>query len=97
MVMDRRVTKLEGEMVDLGKCVVRLETLQEGAAEDYKNLSEKQDETLLGIAAMHKTMNGKAKEPVTFKWILEKIALPILLGGGSVALTLYAVLKTIGG
>ncbi len=95
MVMDRRVTKLEGEMVDLGKCVVRLETLQEGAAEDYKNLSEKQDETLKGIAAMHETMNGK--EPVTFKWILEKIALPILLSGGSVALTLYAVLKTTGG
>ncbi|GAG37099.1 unnamed protein product, partial [marine sediment metagenome] len=65
--LDRRLTKVEGDMIDLGKCVVRLETLQEGAAEDYKNLSDKQDETLLGIAAMHKTMNGETKEPVTFK------------------------------
>jgi hypothetical protein len=94
---DRRVTKLEGDMVDLGKCVVRLETLQEGAAEDYKNLSKKQDEMLDGIAAVHNTVNGKIKEPVTFKWILEKIALPILLGGGSVAVTIYAVLKMLSG
>lgn len=96
-VFDRRVTKLEGDMVDLGKCVVRLETLQEGAAEDYKDLSKKQDEMLEGIAAVYKTVNSKIKEPVTFKWILEKIALPILLGGGSVLVAAYAILKTLGG
>ena len=84
-------------MVNLGKCVVRLETLQEGAAEDYRNLSKKQDDVLEAVAAVHETVNGKTKEPVTFKWILEKVALPLLLAGGSVVVTLYAALKMPGG
>ncbi len=95
MVMDRRVTKLEGEMVDLGKCVVRLETTQDHMLEANKGFGNKQDEMLIKIAEVHEGVNGASG--VTFKWVLEKIALPILLGGGSVALTLYAVLKTLGG
>lgn len=95
MVMDRRVTKLEGEMVDLGKCVVRLETTQDHMLEANKDFGKKQDEMLTKIGEVHEGVNGTSS--VTFKWVLEKIALPILLAGGSVAVTAYAILKTLGG
>lgn len=94
--MDRRVTKLEDDMVNLGKCVVRLETLQETAVKDYENLESKQDEILVKLDEVHVTMNGKVREPVTFKWILEKIALPLLLGGGSAAIAMLALAKIAG-
>lgn len=34
---------------------------------------------------------------VTFKWLLEKVALPLLLGGGSAAIAVYAVMRAAGG
>ena len=30
---------------------------------------------------------------VTFRWMLEKIALPLIVGGGSAAATIYAIIK----
>lgn len=91
--MDRRVTKLEGEMVNLGKCVVRLETLQGTTAKDYENLESKQDEMILMLNAVHQATNGKGKEPVTFKWILEKGALPLIINLSSTAIALYALFR----
>lgn len=91
--LDRRITKLEDDMVDLGKCVVRLETNQTHIVEANKKFEGKQDEMLEKLSEVQDGVNSNSR--VTFKWILEKIALPLLLGGGSVALTLYAVLKTL--
>jgi hypothetical protein len=45
---------------------------------------------------MEKIINNKESNRLTFQWVLEKIALPFLLGGGSAGLAIY-VIKTIGG
>lgn len=83
-------------MVDLGKCVVRLETTQTHMIDTSVSLAKKQDDILTKLDDVHNTVNGKAKDPVTFKWILEKIALPLLLGGGSAAMALFAMAKVLG-
>jgi hypothetical protein len=48
---------------------------------------------------MEKVINGRASNErtssVTFKWILEKIALPILISGGSVAATIYVIIQAV--
>lgn len=43
---------------------------------------------------MEKVMNGKPSG-VTFKWVLEKVAMPFIVGGGSAGLTIYAILQAI--
>ena len=45
---------------------------------------------------MEKIINNRKSGQITFRWMLEKVALPILLGGGSAGLAIY-VIKTIGG
>jgi len=43
---------------------------------------------------LSKVLNGHPKNSnVTFKWILEKIALPIILSGGSAGVAIYAILR----
>ncbi len=91
--IERRVTKLEGDIVDLGKCVIRLETTQGHMLEANSKFEKKQDEMLKKVVDLH---NGSSTTGVTFKWILEKIALPLLLGGGSAALALFAMAKVLG-
>lgn len=91
--IDRRVTKLEGDMVDLGKCVIRLETTQGHMLEANEKFEKKQDEILDKVSDLH---NGNDTTSVTFKWMLEKIALPLLLGGGSAAVALFAMAKILG-
>jgi len=35
------------------------------------------------------------KNAVTFRWVLEKIALPLIIGGGSAGAVLYAIVKSL--
>ena len=43
---------------------------------------------------LNKVLNGHPKNStVTFKWILEKIALPVILSGGSAGVAIYAILR----
>ena len=80
-------------MVDLGKCVIRLETTQGHMLEANTEFKKKQDEIFEKVVDLH---NGNPATSVTFKWMLEKIALPLLLGGGSAALALFAMAKVLG-
>lgn len=80
-------------MVDLGKCVIRLETTQGHMLEANSKFEKKQNKILEKVVDLH---NGSPATSVTFKWILEKIALPLLLGGGSAALALFAMAKVLG-
>ena len=99
--MDRRVTKLEDGMDYLGKCVIRLETTQKHIIETSGKREVSQDkwqgEMLEKLDAVHQAANGTAKEPVTFKWLAEKIFIPILLGGGSTAVAIYTAIKILSG
>ena len=43
---------------------------------------------------LSKVLNGHPRNSaVTFKWILEKIALPVILSGGSAGVAIYAILR----
>ena len=35
------------------------------------------------------------RNAVTFRWVLEKIALPLIIGGGSAGAVLYAIVKSL--
>lgn len=101
MGMERRVAKLEDGMEKLGKCVIRLETTQKHIIETSGKREESQDKwqdaMLEKMDAVHEAANGTAKEPVTFKWLAEKIFIPILLGGGSTAVAIYTAIKILSG
>lgn len=89
--LERRVGKLEGDMTDMGKCVIRLETTQKHILVANVKSEKKQDEILEKVSDLH---NGKTG--VTFKWLLEKIAIPLLIGGGSAAMALFGMAKAFG-
>jgi len=59
------------------------------------NVEKKLDEMPEQIEKrISKVLNGNSKNtPVTFRWILEKIALPIILSGGSAVVAIYAILR----
>jgi len=44
---------------------------------------------------MEKVLNNQKGQSVDFKWILEKIALPLITGGGGAAFAIYAVMKSL--
>lgn len=78
-------------MTDISKCVIRLETNQKHILIANEKSEKKQDEILDKVSDLH---NGKTG--VTFKWLLEKIAIPLLIGGGSAAMALFAMAKALG-
>ena len=82
-----RVGRLEGEMADVGKTVVRLETNQ-------AHIMTKQDRVLSKIDEVKNVANGSA-EGVTFKWLLEKIALPLIVSGASAGAAIYAAVRVL--
>ena len=99
--MERRVTKLEDGAVKIGKCVIRLETTQKHIIETSEKREKSQDkwqgEMLEKLDAVHRAANRTAREPVTFKWLAEKIFLPVLLGGGTGAVAIYTAIKILSG
>ena len=44
---------------------------------------------------VEKIINNKETNRVTFQWIMEKVALPLIVGGGSAAATIYAIMKSV--
>ena len=87
--LDRRVIKLENEMTDIGKIVVSLETNQ-------SHIMLKQDRMLLKLDEAKVAGKSNPKESVTFKWILEKIALPLIISGASAGAAIYAAVRFLG-
>ena len=85
--LNRRVIKLENEMTDIGKVVVSLETNQ-------SHIMRKQDQMLIKLDKFK--VAGNPKESVTFKWILEKIALPLIISGASAGAAIYAAVRFLG-
>jgi hypothetical protein len=46
---------------------------------------------------IEKIFNNKNERRITFQWVMEKVALPLLLSGGSAGLAVYVIMKSIGG
>jgi len=41
-----------------------------------------------------KVLNNQKVQSVDFKWLMEKVALPLITGGGGAVLAIYALMKS---
>jgi len=44
---------------------------------------------------MEKVLNNQKAQSIDFKWLMEKVALPLITGGGGAAFAIYAVMKSL--
>lgn len=105
---DVRTRAIEAGHAELGRCVVRLESAgalskehqQEVEKVLWKNGDTAIVPTIARIEAKIDNMNGDppplvSRDAITFKWLVEKILLPVvmplLVGGGGIALVIRAI------
>lgn len=82
---------------------IKLSKWQGGVDEKLTNLNGRMGNIEIKVDGLpdriekrvEKIINNKESNRVTFQWIMEKVALPLIVGGGSAAATIYAIIKTL--